>query len=61
MNRTRLILREEDHYEAPALELHEFGVEQGFAGSVGDDYLEINGDDYGSGPGLGGGYNDLDF
>lgn len=47
-----------DGYAAPTLELHEFGVERGFANS--SDYLEITGGDYNDGPGLGG-YNDLEF
>lgn len=57
MNKTTQIPKAE-LYMAPALELLEFGVEQGFASSL--DYLEIKGDDYTDGPGLGG-YNDLDF
>ena len=57
MNKNRPTTRE--GYTAPALELHEFGVERGFANS--NDYLEIKGGDYTEGPGLDGGYNDLDF
>lgn len=60
MSRKRQIFRGGDFYEAPTLELHAFSVEQGFANSLTNDYLEIKGDDYDSGPGLDG-YNDLDF
>ena len=49
----------QEGYTAPVLELHEFGVERGFANS--NDYLEIKGGDYTEGPGLDGGYNDLEF
>ncbi|WP_297604195.1 hypothetical protein [uncultured Alistipes sp.] len=59
MNEKRSTTRAKE-YAAPALELHTFGVEQGFAGSA-TDYLEIEDNDYKDGPGFGGDYNDLDF